>query len=131
MERNLSLILDRESLKWFKPANGQFQIFYLDRGEHREYQPDFVAETESMIYMFEPKQADRMNDADVIAKRDSAVRWCRRATEYAAEHSGKPWQYVLVPHDAVAENMTIKGLADRYTVTSTEPLEEHISEAAR
>ena len=124
-ERKLAVILDRESLKWFKPANGQFQIFYLDGGEHREYQPDFVAETETVIYMLETKQADRIDDSDVIAKRDSAVRWCRRATEYAAEHGGKPWQYVLMPHDAVAENMTIEGLAQRYSVSSTETLEEH------
>ncbi len=75
--------------------------------------------------MLETKQADRIDDSDVIAKRDSAVRWCRRATEYAAEHGGKPWQYVLMPHDAVAENMTIEGLAQRNSVSSTEPLEEH------
>jgi len=30
------------------------------------------------------------------------------------KHKGKPWVYVLIPHDAIAENMTIKGLADRF-----------------
>jgi len=127
-ERKMAIILDRESIKWFKPANGQFQIYYLDNGEQREYQPDFVAETESIIYMVEAKQADRINDIDVLAKRDAAVRWCRRATDHALEHGGKSWQYVLVPHDAVAENMTIQGLADRFLVTSVEPLEEHKSQ---
>ena len=39
------VILDRETEKWFKPARGQFQIWYkLGIGE-QEYQPDFVAET--------------------------------------------------------------------------------------
>ncbi len=33
-ERKLAIILDRESQKWFKPAKGQFQIFYLSGGEH-------------------------------------------------------------------------------------------------
>ena len=45
-ERKLAIIVDRESQKWFKPAKGQFQIFYLLGGEHLEYQPDFVAETD-------------------------------------------------------------------------------------
>ena len=127
-ERKMAIILDRESMKWFKPANGQFQIYYLDNGEQREYQPDFVAETESNIYMIEAKQADRINDADVLAKRDAAVRWCRRASDHALEHDGKSWRYVLIPHDAVAENMTIQGLADRFLVTSLKPLEEHQSQ---
>ena len=28
-ERRLAIVADRESQKWFKPAKGQFQIFYL------------------------------------------------------------------------------------------------------
>lgn len=54
-ERRLAVILDRESLKWFKPAKGQFQIFYKWGAEHPEYQPDFVAETADCVYMLEPK----------------------------------------------------------------------------
>jgi type III restriction enzyme len=27
-ERKLAVILEREALKWFKPAKGQFQIYY-------------------------------------------------------------------------------------------------------
>ena len=44
-ERKLAVILDREAEKWFKPAKGQFQIFYRQGADHLEYQPDFVAET--------------------------------------------------------------------------------------
>ncbi|MDF1659670.1 MAG: DEAD/DEAH box helicase family protein, partial [Verrucomicrobiales bacterium] len=54
-ERILAVILDREAEKWFKPAKGQFQIFYKLGAEHPEYQPDFVAETKDAIYMLEPK----------------------------------------------------------------------------
>ena len=115
-ERKLSVILDRESKKWFKPAKGQFQIFYLSAGEHRENQPDFVAETETTIYMFEPKGAGMVAEVEVLAKRDAAVKWCGQATEHAKTCGGKPWQYVLVPHDAIAENMTLKGLADQFAV---------------
>jgi len=111
-ERQLAVILDRESEKWFKPANGQFQIFYKLGADHREYQPDFVAESKDYIYMLEPKAANHMNDADVLAKRDAAVKWCEQASDYAASYDGKPWKYVLIPHDVIAENMTLAGLAN-------------------
>jgi type III restriction enzyme len=82
-ERKLAVILERESLKWFKPAKGQFQIYYKRGAEHPEYQPDFVAETEKLIYMLEPKAANQMTDAEVIAKRDAAVKWCQHASRQA------------------------------------------------
>ena len=40
-ERVLAVILDRDADKWFKPANGQFQIFYKQGAATLEYQPDF------------------------------------------------------------------------------------------
>jgi type III restriction enzyme len=115
-ERKLSVICDRESLKWFKPAKGQFQIFYLSNGEHLEYQPDFVAEIDDIILMLEPKATSAMDDADVLAKRDAAVKWCKQASDHSNTCGGKPWQYVLIPHDVIAENMTLRGLAQQYGV---------------
>ena len=113
-ERMLAVILERESLKWFRPAKGQFQIYYRWQGEHPEYQPDFVAETDDTIYMLEPKMNTQMTDPQVLAKKEVAVKWCQQASEYMQQHGGKPWRYVIIPHDAIAENMTIRGLADRY-----------------
>lgn len=115
-ERKLAVVLDRDSIRWFKAAKGQFQIFYPIGGNHLEYQPDFVAEAEANIYMVEPKAANALNDPEVIAKRDAAVEWCTHATEYAARTGGKPWKYLLVPHDAVNSNMTLEGLATLYEV---------------
>jgi type III restriction enzyme len=115
-ERVMAVILDRESLKWFKPAKGQFQIFYKWGADHPEYQPDFVAETDDTIYMLEPKDRRLMDDPEVLAKRDVAVTWCQHASAHAASYGGKPWKYLLIPHDAIAENMSLKGLADRFTV---------------
>lgn len=115
-ERKLAVIVDRESQKWFKPAKGQFQIFYLSAGEHLEYQPDFVAEADNMIYMLEPKARKEMENADVLAKKAAAVKWCRHASEHAETYGGKRWQYVLVPHDVIAENMTLTGLAKQFGV---------------
>ena len=84
-ERVLSIILDREATKWFKPGRGQFQIFYKWGTDQREYQPDFVAETKDAIYMLEPKARKDMEDPEVVAKKDSAVPWCQHATEHAQE----------------------------------------------
>jgi len=50
------------------------------------------------------------DDVVVVAKREAAVKWCEHATPYAMQHGGKPWKYVLIPHDMVAENMTLAGL---------------------
>lgn len=115
-ERKLSVILERDALKWFKPVKGQFQLYYKLGHDHHEYQPDFVAETADCIYMLEPKAANNMSDADVLAKRDAAVKWCKQASEYTSSCEGKPWQYVLIPHDAIAQNMTLVGLAKRYGI---------------
>ncbi|MCY7272457.1 MAG: DEAD/DEAH box helicase family protein [Phormidesmis sp. CAN_BIN44] len=115
-ERMLSVILERETIKWFKPAKGQFQIYYRWNGDHPEYQPDFVAESDDVIYMLEPKRRSEMDDAEVIAKKDAAVKWCQQASEYMQSNGGKSWSYVLIPHDAIAQNMTLKGLADRFRV---------------
>jgi type III restriction enzyme len=113
-ERRLAVILDREASKWFKPAKGQFQIFYKWGAEHPEYQPDFVAEGVDRIYMLEAKAKNEMTDSVVIAKRGVAVRWCHQASEYAASYKGKPWVYALIPHDAIAENITLTQLAAEF-----------------
>ncbi|MCA1564404.1 MAG: DEAD/DEAH box helicase family protein [Acidobacteria bacterium] len=115
-ERKLAVILERESLKWFRPAKGQFQIYYKRGAEHPEYQPDFVAETGKLIYMLEPKAANQMTDAEVIAKCDAAVKWCKQASQHALTYGGKPWKYLLIPHVAIAGNMTLENLALQNTV---------------
>ena len=74
------------------------------------------AETSEAIYMLEPKRRTEMDDPEVLAKRDMAVAWCRRATEHAAKNHGKPWTYALIPHDAIASNMTLPGLVERWSV---------------
>jgi type III restriction enzyme len=109
-ERRLAVILDRETEKWFKPAKGQFQIFYKSGADYPEYQPDFVAETKDCIYLLESKAKNQMEDPIVLTKKDVAVKWCAHASAHAAACGGKPWKYALVPHDAIAENMTLAGL---------------------
>ncbi len=114
-ERKLAIILDRESMKWFKPAKGQFQLFYRSGNEDAEYQPDFVSETEKGIFMLEPKASNEMDEPDVIAKKHVAMKWCANATTHAKTYNGKPWTYALIPHTAIAENMTIDGLVRQFS----------------
>lgn len=113
-ERKLAVILERDATRWFKPAKGQFQIFYRQGSDHLEYQPDFVAEADGAIYMLEPKASNEMEAPEVLAKKESAIEWCQIASDYAAKHGGKPWRYALIPHTAVAENMTLSALVQQY-----------------
>jgi type III restriction enzyme len=117
-ERKLAVILDRETQKWFRPAKGQFQIFYKAGIEHSEYVPDFVAEADTCIYMLEPKARNEMTDSEVLAKKEAAVKWCALATNHNQANGGKPWKYALVPHDAIAENITLAGLVIQFGTTS-------------
>jgi len=113
-ERKLAVILERDAIRWFKPAKGQFQIFYRQGADHLEYQPDFVAEAEGAIYMLEPKASNEMEDSAVLLKKESAIKWCQNASDNAAKHGGKPWRYALIPHTAIADNMTLKGLVQQF-----------------
>jgi len=116
-ERRFSVILEKESdpsiQKWFKPAKGQFQIFYKSGQDHLEYQPDFVVEATDRIYMVETKARNEMESADVLAKKAAAIKWCGHASAHAQGNGGKSWQYLLIPHDVVAENMTLAGFVGR------------------
>lgn len=102
-ERRFCIILERDATKWFKPAKGQFQIYYKLGNEQPEYVPDFVAETDSTIYMVETKASKDIKTPEVQAKADSASRWCKHASDHAIDVGTKPWKYLLLPHDEISE----------------------------
>jgi type III restriction enzyme len=106
-ERRFSVILEQESIKWLKPARGQFQIFYKTGNENLEYVPDFVAETTDKIYMIETKAENQMAATEVQNKKNAAEAWCGYASEHNAKNGGKPWKYLLIGHDIVKDNMTL------------------------
>jgi type III restriction enzyme len=114
-ERRFSTILERDSIKWFKPIKGQFLIFYRHGHEQFEYQPDFVAETENTIFMVEIKMRKELEDPIVLAKKESAIKWCVNATNHSSTYGGKPWKYLLIPHDEIAENITLLGMLERFS----------------
>lgn len=107
-ERRFAVILERDALKWFKPAKGQFQVYYKRGSEQPEYVPDFVVEMDACILLAETKKRDDLQSAEVVAKAEAAVRWCKLASDYAASVGGKPWKYVLVPHDEIVESRRLE-----------------------
>jgi len=116
-ERRFAVILERDASKWFKPAKGQFQIYYKLGTEQPEYVPDFVVEMDAFILLAETKKRDDLKSDEVVAKAAAAVRWCKYASDHARSVGGKPWKYILVPHDEIDES---KRLADflRFEVKS-------------
>lgn len=107
-ERRMAVILDRDTTKWFKPAKNQFQIFYKGEHDQHEYLPDFIAETETSIFMIEIKARKDLDDSIVLAKKEAATTWCGHATKHAKTYNGKPWCYLLIPHDEILENTTLE-----------------------
>jgi hypothetical protein len=58
----------------------------------------------------------------------AAAEWCRQATAHERKHGGlpaaqdgdaaqpgKPWSYLLIPHDVISDNKTLQGLTSTYT----------------
>jgi type III restriction enzyme len=114
-ERRFAVVLESdpdETLKWFKPASGQLQIHYR---EDRAYEPDFVVETSAAKYLCEPKRAGEMADKEVKEKSRAAALWCERATGHELKHGGKPWSYLLIPHDEINDSRTLQWLATTFT----------------
>ena len=103
-ERRFAVILERDASKWLKPAKGQFQIYYKLGAEQPEYIPDFVAETDSTIFMVETKARTDINTQEVQAKAAAAARWSKHASDHALSVGTKPWRYLLVPHDEITES---------------------------
>jgi type III restriction enzyme len=116
-EKDLACLLehDRDVIKWLRPARNQFNIYY-DRNTRR-YETDFVVETADTIFMVETKMARDMTADDVQQKKVAALKYCESATAYTATTGGKPWKYLLIPHDAVLANMSFESLAGKCEIT--------------
>jgi type III restriction enzyme len=108
-ERRFAVILERDAEKWFKPAKGQFQLFYKLGPDQPEYVPDFVVETEHFVLMVETKARNELEAGDVLAKAEAGAVWCQNASDHARTVGGKPWKYLLIPHEQVTED---KGMSD-------------------
>lgn len=97
--------------RWLRPGTKQFEIEY-EPGRH--YEPDFVVETTGEKLIVEVKASNELDDATVIKKSVAARQWVRHANELLALAGGKPWRFLIIPHDAIDESATLSGLIARY-----------------
>ena len=80
--------------------------------------PDFIVETNEYIAMVETKKKDDVEAVQVQDKAKAALTYCMNATEYNQQINGKPWLYVLIPHDQVKLNMSLSYLLRSFKKTS-------------
>lgn len=105
-EKDFAALLERDStvVKWIRPAEGDVRI--TCRGSM--YTPDFIIETKDAKYLVEIKARRDLTPTINETVRDKAlagIRWCEAASSIKG---GKPWQYKLIPEDAVAANVDFK-----------------------
>lgn len=115
-EKDFSIILedDNDVLKWLRPAHNQFHIYWNHNSSR--YEPDFVIETEDEIFLVETKQEGEIDSANVQEKAQAALVYCSNATNYTTKNGGKPWRYVLIPHNEVMQNMGFKTLVQKHEI---------------
>ena len=104
---------DQTVQKWLRPAKKEFDLQY-NGGKH--YEPDFVAETSSCIYLIEVKGEDKQDTPDVIAKKNRAVRYCKTVSEWSTAHKGKPWKHLFIPSMQISPSASFTRLAKTYTI---------------
>jgi type III restriction enzyme len=116
-ERRFAVLLENDAdvVKWFKPGKEAFQIYLKGDGQ---YEPDFVVETKAAKLICEIKATKDLETPDVQSKAKAAVKWCEHATAHEKQVGGKPWAYLLIPHDAVSEAKTIQGLEAAFSLKS-------------
>lgn len=112
----LARILEREEevIKWLKPAPTEFELYY---NEGKTYEPDFVVETKKEIFLVEVKGEDKLDDMDVIAKKERAIDYCRVVSKWARENGYKEWKHVFIPSQEIQMDISFtENLAKRFCV---------------
>lgn len=109
----LARVLERDPdiINWLRPAKKEFNITY---NHGHQYEPDFVVETQNIIYLVEVKREDEVNDPDVVAKKERALQFCEVASSWGKANGYKQWQYLFIPSKQIGENSTFKILAQRF-----------------
>lgn len=102
---------DGEVQNWLRPAPREFNITY---NHGHNYEPDFVVETEDVIYLVEVKGEDKLNDPDVIAKKKRGIQYCEVATRWGKANDYKEWRYLLIPSKQVMPNSSFGQLAKQF-----------------
>lgn len=53
---------------------------------------------------------------EVSEKAKAGKIWCESASHYLQQHGGKPWKYLLIPHNEVKENFDMSLYVNRFEV---------------
>ena len=77
------------------------------------------AATEKLIVEI---KAQRDMETEVVQAKSKAVAtWIGYANRHAAANGGKPWRYLLVPHDRMTGSASLAGLAATFTISPIQP----------
>jgi len=112
-ERILAQILEKDNdvTNWLRPAKEEFNITY---NNGTKYEPDFVIETKDIIYLTEVKDSSKLQDANVIAKKNRGIQFCKTVSEWAKANGFKEWRYLFIPHDKILINSSFKNLIGQF-----------------
>lgn len=102
---------DTDVLNWLRPHPQEFNITY-NHGHY--YEPDFVVETEDIIYLVEVKGEDKLHDPDVIAKKERGIQYCAVASRWGKANGYKEWHYLFIPAGQILPNSSFAQLAERF-----------------
>lgn len=114
-ELTLARVLEQDSdvINWLRPAPKEFNITY---NHGHNYEPDFVVETEHVIFLVEVKREDKMKDPDVIAKKNRGIQYCEVATRWCKANGYKEWRYLFIPSKQIMPNSSFMQLAKQFEV---------------
>lgn len=115
-ELSFSRIIERDEdvLNWLRPSPKEFNITY---NHGKNYEPDFVVETEDTIYLVEVKAEKDLNNPDVIAKKKRGILYCETVTHWSEANGYKPWKYLFIPANQIYSNSTFMMIAKKFVVT--------------
>lgn len=102
---------DPDVLNWLRPHPQEFNITY---NHGHNYEPDFVVETEDIIYLVEVKGENMLTDPDVIAKKERGIQYCAVASRWGKANGYKEWRYLFIPAGQILSSSSFRQLAERY-----------------
>lgn len=102
---------DPDVINWLRPHPQEFNITY---NHGHSYEPDFVVETEDIIYLVEVKGEDKLHDPDVIAKKERGIQYCEVASRWGKANGYKEWRYLFIPAGQILSNSSFAQLAERF-----------------
>lgn len=113
VELTLARVMETDSdvINWLRPHPREFNITY---NHGHAYEPDFVVETEDIIYLVEVKGEDKLNDPDVIAKKERGIQYCAVASRWGKANGYKEWRYLFIPAGQIRSSSTFALLAERF-----------------